>query len=165
MTVVHLGFGSNLGDRSDRLRRALGELATEGFRPERLSPLYETEPRGPVRDQPLFLNGAARGRFEGEPRDLLGAIRRVEARLGRKRGVPKGPRAVDVDILYFGGRVVREDPDLVIPHPEIANRRFVLVPLAEIDPNLIHPVLNKSQSELLAATDDPGGVRFLRREW
>jgi len=165
VTVVHLGFGSNLGDRAAALRRALEELGAEGFRPERLSPLYETEPRGPVKDQPLFLNGAARGRFDGEPRELLDAIHRVERRLGRKREVPQGPRTADMDILYFGDRVIREEPELVVPHPEIAHRRFVLVPLAEIDPNLIHPVLNKSQSELLAATDDPGGVRFLRREW
>ncbi|MBN1826201.1 MAG: 2-amino-4-hydroxy-6-hydroxymethyldihydropteridine diphosphokinase [Candidatus Eisenbacteria bacterium] len=165
MSVVHLGLGSNLGDRADRLRRALGELAAEGFRPDRLSSLYETEPRGPVTDQPLFLNGAARGLFDGEPRELLEAVRRVESRLGRRRLVDQGPRAIDVDILYFGNRVIDEPPDLVVPHPEIANRRFVLVPLAEIDPNLLHPVLKRSQRELLASTEDRGGVRMLRGEW
>ncbi|MFH1277701.1 MAG: 2-amino-4-hydroxy-6-hydroxymethyldihydropteridine diphosphokinase [Candidatus Eisenbacteria bacterium] len=158
MTRVHLGIGSNLGDRLEHLRRALRALETGPFRAERVSPVFETAPVGPVPDQPRFLNCVARGTFEGGARDLLELIRRVETELGRAREVPKGPRTIDVDILYFGEERIDEPPDLVIPHPEIPNRRFVLRPLAEIDPDLVHPGIGKTQAELLLETADGGEV-------
>ncbi len=158
MTAVHLGLGSNLGDREGNLRRALAELNAGGFTDDRVSPLYETEPVGPVKKQPRFLNCVARGAWTGTARELLGLIAHVEKRLGRRRGRVKGPRTIDVDILYFRGEKIDEPPTLVVPHPAIPERRFVLLPLVEIDPDLVHPRLGKTQIELLGETSDRGGA-------
>lgn len=159
MTAVHLGLGSNLGDRKGNLRRGLDELEAGGFATDRVSPLYETEPVGPVKEQPRFLNCVTRGAWTGSARELLGLIAHVEKRLGRRReGRAKGPRTIDVDILYFGGEKIDEPPTLVVPHPAIPERRFVLLPLAEIDPDLVHPKLGKTQIELLEETSDRSGA-------
>lgn len=159
MTRVHLGLGSNLGDRMDHLRRALRELEAGAFVTERVSPVFETAPVGPIAAQPRFLNCVARGAFGGAPADLLDLIARVERGLGRVRTEPKGPRTIDVDILYFGDERIHEPPRLVVPHPEIPRRRFVLRPLAEIDPDLVHPALGKTQARLLEETADDSEVQ------
>lgn len=135
----YLGLGSNVGDRERNLARALELLAGHGVAVEAVASLYETEPVGEVLDQPDFLNTAARVRTALEPLELLDVCKVVEAELGRAFGGPRhGPRPIDVDVLLLGDLVL-EHERLVLPHPEIRSRRFVLVPLLELDPGLELP--------------------------
>src|SRR4051812_47761447 len=147
---VYLGLGSNLGDRRAALERALHLLeGLEPLRVVRISSIYRTDPVGRT-DQPDFENAVAEVSWRGTPRALLSALKRIEKRMGRvDRGV-NGPREIDLDILDFGG-MVRRGPDPILPHPRIAQRRFVLAPLAEIAPAWRHPVSKKTAEDLLAA--------------
>ena len=147
--TVYLGLGSNIGDRQEHLRRALEELQAPELRIVRLSPLYETEPVE-YTQQPWFMNQVAEAETELFPMQLLGRVGRVERAMGRVRGIPKGPRVIDIDILFFGRAVVRTTK-LEIPHPRIADRRFVLAPLADLAPDLRHPVTRKTVREMLEA--------------
>lgn len=135
---AYIGLGSNLGDREGQIRAALEAIADL---PDtdlvRVSSLYDTEPAGEV-DQPNFLNAAALVDTELEPRQLLWNLLLIEKRLGRVRTQPWGPRTIDLDLLLFGDEIIEED-DLRVPHPEIIRRSFVLVPLVELDPRLVHP--------------------------
>lgn len=135
---AYIGLGSNLGDREAQIRAALEAIADL---PDtdlvRVSSLYDTEPAGEV-DQPNFLNAAALVDTELEPRQLLWNLLLIEKRLGRVRTQPWGPRTIDLDLLLYGDEIVEED-DLRVPHPEIIRRSFVLVPLVELDPRLVHP--------------------------
>jgi 2-amino-4-hydroxy-6-hydroxymethyldihydropteridine diphosphokinase len=155
--TVYLGLGSNLGDRAAHLEQAMDALAAAGVEIVRRSSLYTTEPVG-FGPQNWFLNCVVEAATELMPRQLLRATQLVEREMGRKRLVHGGPRSVDVDILFYGGNVVSM-PDLEIPHPRIAERRFVLVPLREIAPGLRHPTLRRTIGELLAATPDRSEVR------
>jgi len=155
--TVYLGLGSNLGDRAAQLEQAIAGLATAGITPVRCSSFYATEPVG-FAPQHWFLNAVVEAETELMPRQLLRATQGVERSLGRRRTVPSGPRTVDIDILLYGGTVVSM-PDLEIPHPRMAERRFVLVPLREIAPTLHHPTLRRTVAELLAATSDCSEVR------
>ena len=130
MTVVYLGLGSNLGTRARNLSAARRRLRQKKVRILRQSRVMETEPWG-VTDQPRFLNQVVEAEWKGTPRGLLRAVKSVEREGGRKRTRRWGPRVIDVDILLFGDEKVRE-PDLVIPHPRIHEREFVLEPLAEL---------------------------------
>lgn len=150
MKTVYLSLGSNLGDRQRALRRAIERLAAPDFRIRRLSSIYKTEPLE-VRDQPWFLNLVLEAETELFPKQLLARIRKVERELGRKRLRAKGPRTIDIDILLYG-ETVMESPELVIPHPRLTERRFVLEPLAELAPQLRHPLSRQTIAELLAAT-------------
>ena len=136
---VYIGLGSNLGEREAMIRLALDDLARL---PEttlrRASSLYDTEPVGDV-DQPNFLNAAAELDTLLAPRQLLWNLQLVEKRLGRARTKRWGPRTIDLDLLLYGQMVV-EESDLRVPHPELTRRSFVLVPLVELDPLLVHPV-------------------------
>jgi 2-amino-4-hydroxy-6-hydroxymethyldihydropteridine diphosphokinase len=148
MKIAYLGLGSNLGDRNANLADAVTRLAGESVRVLRASSIWETEPRD-VRDQPWFLNQVIEVESDLLPRQLFQRIQRIEREMGRQRRTPKGPRLIDIDILLYGNAVVKSD-DLEIPHPRMAERRFVLEPLAELAPDLHHPVSKRAVRELLA---------------
>ena len=153
---VFLGLGSNLGDRQAAIERALRLLEARGFAASLRSSTWSTEPVGGP-PQGFFLNAAAGGDSALSPEALLLACLETERELGRVRGVRNGPRTIDLDILFFGELRV-ERPGLVLPHPRLHERRFVLAPLAEIAPQLVHPVLGLSVAELLARCPDTAQV-------
>jgi 2-amino-4-hydroxy-6-hydroxymethyldihydropteridine diphosphokinase len=157
--TVYLGLGSNIGNREEHLRRAVEQLEGPDLRIVGLSPVYETEPVE-YTQQPWFVNQVAQAETELFPMQLLARLGRVERALGRVRGIPKGPRVIDIDILFFGRAVVRT-AKLEIPHPRIAERRFVLVPLADLAPDLRHPGTRKTIREMLEAAP-PNKVRRLK---
>jgi 2-amino-4-hydroxy-6-hydroxymethyldihydropteridine diphosphokinase len=189
MTTIYLSVGANIGDRAGNVRRAiegLGALALvpsdtgrspapsgkerspapsgtgRGMRVTRVSSLYETEPVE-MREQPWFLNCVVEAETDLLPQQVMDALLEIERGMGRERRVPKGPRLIDVDILLYGSSVV-QIPGLEIPHPRMAERRFVLVPFAEIAPGVQHPILKKTISELLAETPDRSEVRLWEKD-
>jgi 2-amino-4-hydroxy-6-hydroxymethyldihydropteridine diphosphokinase len=157
LKTVYLGLGSNIGDREANLREAIDRMEAAGVRVMRRSSLYETEPRE-VLDQPCFLNAAVEATTELFPLQLLACIRNIERAMGRRPVTPKGPRNIDIDILYYGRSVIHT-PELETPHPGIAERCFVLEPLAEIAPDFRHPVNGKTAREMLAALAPQGVLR------
>jgi 2-amino-4-hydroxy-6-hydroxymethyldihydropteridine diphosphokinase len=154
--TAYLSLGSNLGDRAAHIEDGLARLGAAGVRIIRRSSLYKTEPVE-FTSQGWFLNLAAEVETALMPRQLLHAIRRVEHEMGRRRIVRAGPRVLDIDILLYGTSIVCT-AELEIPHPRMAGRRFVLVPMAELAPGLRHPVLKLSMLELLASTQDRSQV-------
>lgn len=135
----YLGLGSNVGDRKAHLRAAIELLREHGVAVEAVSSLYETEPVGEILDQPDFLNAVARIGTGLEPEGLLDACKAIEVEQGRMFGGPRhGPRPLDIDLLMLGDLELRTDR-LTLPHPEVTTRRFVLVPLLELDPELALP--------------------------
>lgn len=156
--TAHLSLGGNLGDRLEALRTAIGAIAATGAETTRVSPVYETPPMYRT-DQPPFLNMAVAIRTPLAPAELLVALNRIEADAGRVRdGTRNGPRPLDIDILTHDEAVIRE-PELVIPHPGIAERPFVLVPLATIAHDLVVPGLDESVGTLVARVEGAGDVR------
>jgi len=149
-------MGSNLGDRAGYLRAALRELPHQGIRVRRVSSIYETEPVG-LKGQPAFLNLAVKGETRLGPQALLRAVQAIEARLGRQRSVRWGPRTLDIDILFYGRRRIRRR-GLQVPHPRLAERRFVLAPLAEIAPGLVHTGRRRTVRTLLRDCPDMARV-------
>ncbi len=156
MKRVYLSLGSNLGDRAANLRKGLDELPAAGIDVLRVSPFYRTEPVD-YRAQPWFVNCVAEVSTALMPLRLLAALQSIERRLGRRRAAPKGPRTIDLDILFYENAVVRT-PALKIPHEQIAERRFVLVPLRELAPDLRHPVTERTVSQMLIDTPDRSRV-------
>ena len=150
MATVYLGLGSNLGDRRANIAAALAALAAHpAIRVEAASTLIETAPVGGPPGQGPFLNGAARLETDLAPAALLAELKAIERAGGRRDGPRWGPRPIDLDILLYGGEVL-DTPDLVIPHPRLGQRRFVLAPLAEIAPDAVDPVTGLTVRALLA---------------
>jgi 2-amino-4-hydroxy-6-hydroxymethyldihydropteridine diphosphokinase len=159
LKTVYLGLGSNVGNRERNLLQALDQLQARDLRLRRASSIYETEPMG-LREQPWFLNQVAEFETELHPLQLLQRIRRVEKSLGRRRVVINGPRTIDIDILLHGDTVLKT-PDLEIPHPRYRERRFVLEPLAELNPALADPRTGQTVAALLNAVE---GQQASRRQ-
>ena len=147
MKTVYLSLGSNSGDRDALLARALERLASDDIRVLRTSAVYETEPRD-FPDQPWFLNQIVEIETSLFPKQLLSRLQKIELGLGRVRHQWKGPRTIDIDILFYGNAIV-STPGLEIPHPRLMDRRFVLEPLAELAPDLRHPRTRQSVREML----------------
>lgn len=148
--IVYIGLGTNLGDRMENLAAARHALSPQVILLE-ASPIYETKPWG-YSNQPDFLNQVVKAQTELEPLDLLAFLKQWEARLGRTPSFKYGPRLVDIDILFFDDLIL-ETPALTIPHPEIPKRAFVLAPLTDIAPDMIHPIYGKSIRQLLEKID------------
>ena len=150
---VFLALGTNLGDRCANLQAAKRELAPE-IEIVRASSIYETPPWG-YTDQPDFLNQVIEVRTHLDPLALLNHLKNIEAEMGRQETFRYGPRLIDLDILFYGQRVINE-AELQIPHPRLQSRAFVLVPLCEIAPDFVHPTLNESIRSLLSKVDAKG---------
>ena len=148
--IIYLSLGSNIGDRLYNLSKAVTGLQPK-VKPKTESSVYETEPWG-YSDQPNFLNQVVKAETYLSPLDLLSFLKETEIILGRQETFRFGPRLIDIDILFYDELVV-ESPDLTIPHPRIAERAFVLVPLTEIAPDLVHPVVHKTIQQLRTDVD------------
>jgi 2-amino-4-hydroxy-6-hydroxymethyldihydropteridine diphosphokinase len=156
--TVYISLGSNLGDRAAMLARAIAAMNSADIRVARQSSCYITEPVG-TPGQAWFLNAAAEAETPLLPLQLLHALLKIEWELGRRRITPHGPRTIDLDILFYGSSVIHS-PELEVPHPRLTQRRFVLVPLAQIAPEFRHPTLRRSVTQLLAETPDRSEVRL-----
>ena len=148
MKIVYLSLGSNVGDRDKLLARTLERLASDDIRVVRVSSVYETEPRD-VPDQSWFLNQVVEVETSLFPKQLLARLQKIEIGMGRVRMEARGPRTVDIDILFYGNAIV-STPGLEIPHPRLPDRRFVLEPLAELAPEFRHPRTRQTVREMLA---------------
>ena len=190
--AVYLGLGSNIGDREANLREAIARIEKLGLAVARESSIYETEPVG-LADQPWFLNQvietrilagltSEHGPVLGDPEAIatvgaeavLSELLRIELEMGRERTIVNGPRVIDIDLLLFGDKIIAHsrddeewpfiDPtDVFVPHPRMHLRRFVLEPLCEIAPGIVHPVLRTTCREMLASLDDDSRVRIYRK--
>ena len=159
---VFLSLGSNLGDRAANLRRALAELASASLEVRQVSSFYKTQPVD-FGAQPWFLNCVAEVGTLLMPMQLLRTLKTIERALGRRPGVPRGPRPIDIDILLYGDLVMRSAA-LTIPHARMSERRFVLVPLRELAPRLRHPVTQRDVVQMLADTPDKSQIVRMKQE-
>ncbi len=163
MATAYIGLGSNLGNRMTMLRMAIQRLETLG-RIASVSSLYQTEPVGYL-EQPSFFNAVVALDTDLAPADLLGALLGIERDLGRIRSFPNAPRTLDLDLLLFD-EAIFDTSELTLPHPRLHERAFVLVPLAEIAPKLVHPGSGMAMQELLNTLPDQGGVEvFAAAGW
>lgn len=151
--TVYLALGTNLGDRLGNLKLALAAL-TPQMEVKARSGIYETPPWG-YEDQPRFLNQVVKVKTYLEPEPLLKHLKRLEVALGRQPSLPNGPRLIDMDILFYDD-IILDTPSLKLPHPRLQERAFVLLPLMDIAPDLLHPVSKKSVREMLAECDLAG---------
>ena len=164
MPTVYIGLGANIGNREANLRMALRGL-TRMARVEVVSSLYETDPIGSVKDQPAFYNAACRIETGLEPESLLRFLKSLEHEIGRRPGGPIGsPRPIDLDILLYEDRILQSQ-DLTIPHPRLAERAFVLVPLGEIAPDARHPQHDETIAQLAERVGSEGVLRIKETGW
>jgi 2-amino-4-hydroxy-6-hydroxymethyldihydropteridine diphosphokinase len=161
MTKVFLSIGANTGDRAGAIKKAIGLiLAEDGIADAGRGRFYETEPQG-TKDQPWFLNTAIAIDTDKPPAELLDFLKVVEKAVGRVGGEGGGPRALDIDIVFYGTQSVNE-PGLEIPHPRALGRRFVMAPMADIAPDFVYPAIGKTVSELLNGIPQDGqGIRLI----
>ena len=155
--IIYLALGTNLGDRFANLQAAIATLPP-AIRVLNQSPVYETPPWG-LTDQPAFLNMALKGQTHLVPLALLAHLKYLENELGRLPAVRWGPRRIDMDILFYD-KLILDTPELTIPHPRLHERAFVLVPLANLEPDLVHPVLGATIKQLRSALDTTGVKRY-----
>lgn len=153
---VFLGLGSNLGDRMGNLERGL-EILGERIKLIKVSSIYETEPWG-FAEQPSFLNCVVEGETSASPEGVLEILQEAEKRVGRWATFEWGPRVFDADLLFYGNRIMNL-PQLTVPHPRIAERAFVLVPMGEIAPDLVHPLMRMSVKAMAERVEGREGVR------
>jgi len=155
--TVYLALGSNLGDRLANLKQAIDSL-TPQMEVKAKSSVYETLPWG-YEDQPKFLNQVVKAKTYLDPEPLLKHLKRLEVALGRQASFPNGPRLIDMDILFYDDLILNTS-SLVIPHPRLHERGFVLLPLMELSPDLVHPLIKKSVREMVAGCDVGGIKKF-----
>jgi 2-amino-4-hydroxy-6-hydroxymethyldihydropteridine diphosphokinase len=155
--IVYLSLGSNIGDHAANLKAAIAALPAAGVWVRKVSAFYETEPVDYLQ-QDWFLNCVVEGETEQPAGTLLTRLREIEMQMGSKKVIAKGPRILDIDILLYGNETIAT-PELQVPHPRMTQRRFVLVPLVEIAPNVKHPSWHATAADLLAATADRSEVR------
>lgn len=163
--IAYLGLGSNLGDREANLQNSISALVGNGVQLSEKSSIYETDPVDYLH-QPKFLNQVIALASPLEPFALLQLCLQIETEMGRVRVIPRGARIIDIDLLLFDDQIINEEFEgisLIVPHPRMHLRRFVLQPLAEIAPHLIHPMLEKTIEQLLSSVEDDSAVRsFLK---
>lgn len=155
MAIVFLGLGTNMGKRKQNLQQAL-ELLAEKVEIQKVSPIYETEPVG-YTEQPLFLNLAVQGTTSLKPEKLLSWLKQIEGKMGRVSSFPNAPRPIDLDILFYDAKIINSK-DLIIPHPRLTVRAFVLVPLNKIAPDLVHPGNGRTVKNLVKDLGSISGV-------
>ncbi|WDC83694.1 2-amino-4-hydroxy-6-hydroxymethyldihydropteridine diphosphokinase [Caloramator sp. mosi_1] len=148
MNRVFIAFGSNIGDRYETVSKAFELIEKNDMKIIKKSEIYETEPYG-YKEQPPFINGVILVETELTCRETLERLLDIEKKLGRERIIRWGPRTIDLDIIFFNDDIYSEE-DLKVPHPDMHNREFVLKPLCDIDPDYVHPIINKSVRELYA---------------
>jgi 2-amino-4-hydroxy-6-hydroxymethyldihydropteridine diphosphokinase len=158
ISTAYIGLGSNLGDRAGNLLLAVRGLMEASFSVQRLSAIYETDPIG-VKSELNFLNMVAEVQVSSiSPVQMLARMLRIEYLLGRQRPTPKAPRTVDLDLLFYGDLQMETD-FLTLPHPRLHHRKFVLVPLNELSPHLVHPIFNQTVEEILNGVYDTSTVK------
>lgn len=159
MNKVYLLIGGNMGNREEQLKQAIELIHNRIGNVAKVSSLYETAAWGKT-DQPAFLNQALLVNTHLQPLDLLQHTLAIEMKMGRKRMEKNGPRTIDIDIMFYNHSII-DEPSLVVPHPAMAQRRFVLQPLAELAPDFLHPIFHKSITQLLDECTDPLPVKRL----